>query len=216
MPQIFRPRANTIMRVCLLGFVILLCVGGWTLHAVYWSPFTTRVGVPREQPVPFSHKHHVAGDGIDCRFCHNSVEKSASAGMPSTETCMTCHSRLWADAPLLAPVRESFARNEPIRWTRVHDLPDFVYFNHSIHVKEGIGCSTCHGPVDQMPLTWQQNTLYMKWCIDCHSQPEKYIRPRDQVFNMQWTTNHFAGGRALVVAYHINLTQLRDCSMCHR
>jgi len=214
MPQLFSPRANTIMRASLLAVVLLLFVGGWTLHAVYWSPYTTRVGIPREQPVPFSHKHHVDGLGIDCRFCHNSVEKSAFAGMPSTETCMTCHSQLWTDAPLLVPVRESLAKNQPLHWTRVHDLPDFVFFNHSIHVKQGIGCTTCHGQIDQMPLTWQQNTLYMKWCLDCHKHPEKYIRPREEVFNMMWKNNQL--NSELVQAYHVNVTQLTDCSMCHR
>jgi hypothetical protein len=133
------------------------------------------VEVPREQPVPFSHKHHVSGLGIDCRYRHTSVEKSAFAGIPPTDTCMTCHSQLWTDAPLLAPVRESLARHQPMQWNRVHDLPDFVFFNHSIHVRQGIGCATCHGPVDRMPLTWQQNTLFMKWCLDCHKDPAQFI-----------------------------------------
>src|SRR5436190_18405299 len=186
MPQIFKPRSNTLVRAGICG--VLLLAGGlaWGWHAVYWSPYTTRVRVPVEQPVPFSHKHHAGGIGIDCRYCHSSVEKSASAGMPSSETCMTCHSQLWTDAPMLAPVRESLVSGKPLQWRRVNDLPDFVYFNHSIHVQKGIGCSSCHGPVDQMPTVWQANTFYMKWCLDCHRQPEKFIRERNEDFNMAW------------------------------
>ena len=198
MGQIFHRRSNTIARVMLLGAALVLLTSGWAWHAIYWSPYITKVQVPLEQPVPFSHKHHVAGLGIDCRFCHTAVETSAFAGIPSTDTCMTCHSQLWTDAPALAPVRDSLTRNEPLRWNRVHDLPDFVFFNHSIHIKKGIGCSTCHGPVEQMPLTWQQNTLYMKWCLDCHRDPGA-VRPSapTQVFDMAWqSTNQPALGRA--------------------
>jgi hypothetical protein len=217
MAQVFRQRSNTVARVCLL--ILVLGTGGsvWALYAVYWSPYTTRVDLPREQPVPFSHKHHAYGLGIDCRYCHTSVEKSAFAGIPPTETCMTCHSQIWTAAPLLAPVRESLANDQRLRWNRVHQLPDFVFFNHSIHVNKGIGCSTCHGQVEQMPLTWQVNTLYMRWCLDCHRAPEKFIRPRDQVFNQAWqSTNQPALGPELVAQYHVHVTQLTDCSMCHR
>ncbi len=196
---------------------LFIVVAGWTLDAVYWSPYTTRVNVPRDQPVPFSHKHHVTDCGIDCRYCHTSVEKSAFAGVPETEICMSCHSQLYNTAPMLAPVRESLVKPERLQWTRIHNLPDFVFFNHSIHVNKGIGCETCHGRVDEMPLTWQVNTLYMKWCIDCHKDPAKAIRPRDQVFNMEWQpTNEARLGAELVRQYHVNTTQLTDCSMCHR
>jgi hypothetical protein len=123
---------------------------------------------------------------------------------------------LWIDAPLLAPVRTSLTRNEPLRWTRVHDLPDFVFFNHSIHIHQGISCVTCHGPVDQMPLMRQANTLYMKWCLDCHRDPGKFIQPRDQVFSSSASINTNANGRQLAVLYHVNTPQLSDCSMCHR
>ncbi len=218
MAQIFQGQANTVARVSIAGAVLLLLGGGLGLDAVYWSPYTTRVGQPREQPVPFSHKHHVYDDGIDCRYCHASVEKSSSAGLPSTETCMTCHSQLWTDPAMLAPVRQSLAQGQRLRWNRVHDLPDFVFFNHSIHVNKGIGCSTCHGQVDQMPLMWQENTLYMKWCLECHRQPEKFIRPTNEVFNMAWQapTNQLAAGKELVRRYHVQTSQLTDCSMCHR
>jgi hypothetical protein len=216
--QIFHRKSNTIARAGIVSAVVLIAVGAWALHAVYWSPYATRVRIPREQPVPFSHKHHVNGLGIDCRYCHATVETSAVAGVPSTETCMTCHSQLWTDAPLLAPVRESLANNRRLRWNRVHDLPDFVFFDHSIHVSRGIGCATCHGPVDQMPLMWQEHTLYMKWCLDCHREPEKFIRPKEQVFNQNWQppTNHLMAGRELVNRYHVNTAQLSDCSICHR
>jgi hypothetical protein len=218
MPQIFRSSFNTIARAGIGGGLLLVVLGGWLVHALYWSPYATRARVPREQPVPFSHKHHVSGLGIDCRYCHASVEDSAFAGIPSTETCMTCHSQLWTDAPLLAPVRQSLAMNERLKWIRVHDLPDFAFFDHSIHVNKGIGCTTCHGQVDEMPLTWQEHTLYMKWCLECHRAPEKFIRPRDQVFDVEWQapTNQLEQGQQLVRQYHVNITQLTDCSMCHR
>jgi hypothetical protein len=216
--QIFHRRSNSIARATLVGAVLLLIAGGWTVYAVYWSPYTTRVDVPRDQPVPFSHKHHVSGLGLDCRFCHTTVETSASAGIPATETCMSCHSQVWRDALVLAPVRQSLVGNERLRWTRVNDLPDFVFFNHSIHVNKGVGCATCHGPVDQMPLIWQEHTLYMKWCLDCHREPERFLRPKEEVFNMNWLppTNQVALGRELKARYHVNTAQLSDCSMCHR
>jgi hypothetical protein len=217
MAQIFRRRVNSIARVSLLALIMVLLGGGWVLHAVYWSPYTTRETVPLEQPVPFSHKHHVYGIGIDCRFCHTSVEKSAFAGMPTTEICMTCHSQIWKDAPMLAPVRESLAAGVPLRWNRVTDTPDFVFFNHSIHINKGIGCATCHGQLDRMPLTWQAHNLYMKWCLDCHRAPEKYIRPRSEIFNLNWTaTNQLSLGKKLVAEYQVHTEQLTDCSMCHR
>jgi hypothetical protein len=217
MAQIFRRRANSIARAGIAAVVLLTCAGGGALHAVYWSPWSTRETTPIEQAVPFSHKHHVYGLGLDCRYCHTAVEKSAFAGMPPTETCMTCHSQIWKDAPMLAPVRESFASHEPLRWNRVNDTPDFVFFNHSVHVNHGVGCATCHGQLDQMPLTWQSHSLYMKWCLDCHRAPEKFIRPRAEVFNLNWTaTNQLALGMELVKRYDVHTAQLQDCSMCHR
>lgn len=217
MAQIFRPRSNSIARASLVFFVLLICMSGWILHAVYWSPWTTLEMTPLEQPVPFSHKHHVFGLGVDCRFCHSTVQKSAFAGMPSSETCMTCHSQIWKDAPMLAPVRQSLANDTPLRWNRVNQTPDFVFFDHSVHVSHGIGCVTCHGRLDQMPLTWKSHTLYMRWCLDCHREPEKYIRPREEVFNLNWAaTNQLVLGRKLVADYDVHTEQLSDCSMCHR
>jgi hypothetical protein len=217
MAQIFSRRSNSIVRASLLGLALFLCASAWICHALYWSPYTTRETVPLEQPVPFSHKHHVYGLGIDCRFCHTTVEKSAFAGLPATETCMTCHSQIWKDAPLLAPVRDSLATGTRLRWNRVNDTPDFVFFNHGIHLAKGVGCATCHGQLDKMPLTWQSHSLYMKWCLECHRAPEKYLRPREEVFNLNWqTTNQFVLGKKLVADYHVQTAQLTDCSMCHR
>lgn len=219
MPQLFAPSANVYSRVIPVGVVILLCGAGWATSAIFWSPYTTYVDIPLDQPVPFSHKHHVGDDGIDCRYCHNSVETSAFAGMPSTDVCMTCHSQIWMDAPVLEPVRASIANHRPLRWNRVNDLPDFAYFNHSIHVAKGVGCSTCHGQIEQMPLTRRTQTLYMKWCIDCHRAPQKYVRPKSEIYNMAWQPppDQEADGVHLVDQYHIDATgRLTNCSVCHR
>ena len=218
MAQIFRPRANKIARASIGIFVLFFVVTGYGVWAVWWSPWTTRQYVSLDQPVPFSHEHHVSGLGIDCRYCHTTVEYSSTAGMPPTETCMTCHSQLWTEAPVLAPVRESWVSNKPIEWNRVHDLPAFVFFNHGIHVQKGMGCSTCHGRVDQMPLVYQENTLWMKWCIDCHKDPANQIRPKKEVFNMAYKAprDQEQLGHKLVNEYKVHREQLRDCSMCHR
>src|SRR4051794_1504438 len=221
MPQVFGKGSNSLARVTLIGGFFGF-FGFWgVVYAVYRSPYTTDQNVPRAQPVPFSHQHHVAGLGIDCRYCHTSVEKSAFAGIPPTHTCMTCHSQVWTDAPILAPVRQSLASDQPLHWNRVNQLPDFVFFNHSIHVQKGIGCSTCHGAVDEMPLTWKSHSLYMRWCLDCHEAPERNLRPKDQIFNMKWEPppDQLEQGRKLLNEYHISsqrLEQLRDCGMCHR
>jgi hypothetical protein len=218
MPQIFHQRSNTIARASILAGVLFICFCGWLLHTVYWSPYETRVNVPLNQPVPFSHRHHAGELGIDCRYCHTSVEKSAFAGLPETEICMTCHSQLYNTAPLLEPVRQSLAENQGLRWNRVNKLPDFVFFNHSIHVNKGIGCSACHGAVNEMPLTWKTETLYMKFCLECHRQPEKFIRTRAEVLDMQWqpAPDQSVKGKELLAQYHIHTAELTDCSMCHR
>ena len=219
MGQLFSPQSNTYSRVLIFVVVFAMSGAAWATWEIYWSPYTTYVDVPLDQPVPFSHKHHVGDDGIDCRYCHTSVEKAAFAGLPGTDTCMTCHSQIWTDAPMLSPVRESLASNRPLSWNRVHDLPDYVYFNHSIHVAKGIGCSTCHGRVDQMPLIRKTQTLYMRWCLDCHRAPEKYVRPRDKIYDMTWQPAEDRSGQAeeLVRQYHIDTTgRLTNCSACHR
>jgi hypothetical protein len=217
MPQIFHKSSNSLARVSIAAALMAVCGIVWAAYRLNAGSFTTGVSVARDQPVPFSHKHHVADDGIDCRYCHTSVETSAFAGLPPTETCMSCHSQLWTNAEMLEPVRSSFRTGQSIEWTRVHDLPDFVYFNHSIHVNKGIGCSTCHGRVDQMPLMYKVNTLYMQWCIDCHRHPESQVRPREEVFNIAYETpapNQDEIGPKLVSLYKIQ--SLTDCVTCHR
>ena len=176
----------------------------------------TSVRVAPEQPIMFSHKHHVKDDGIDCRYCHTGVETSSYAGLPPTETCMTCHSQIWSNASATQPIRDSWASGKSIAWTRVHDLPDFVYFNHSIHINKGIGCSTCHGQVDEMPWLYKVNTLNMNWCVNCHRNPAQFIRPRAEVFNVdyQYPANQAELGAKLVKEYHAK--SLTDCVTCHR
>src|SRR5712691_7325734 len=215
MAQIFHPSTNTISKLSIVGFAGMLPVI-FLLGYMFNQSFMIQLKTPLEQPVPFSHKHHVGDDGIDCRYCHNSVETSSFAGIPPTKTCMTCHSQIWADSPTLAPVRESFREDKSIQWTRVHNLPGFVYFDHSIHVHKGIGCSTCHGRVDKMPLMWRENTLYMDWCLECHRQPERFVRPREYVFSMDYLppADQLALGRKLVREYKIQ--KLTSCSTCHR
>ncbi|HEV8630646.1 MAG TPA: cytochrome c3 family protein [Thermoanaerobaculia bacterium] len=214
--QIFHRSTNTIAKVSIFGAVAFIAVMGWIWSTLLRSSYATGQGVVLRQPVPFSHDHHVAGLGIDCRYCHTSVETSSFAGMPPTATCMNCHRQIWTNAELLEPVRESFRSGQPIAWQRVHDLPDFVYFNHSIHVAKGIGCAECHGPVDQMPLMRQTASLQMEWCLACHRDPGARVRPRDQVFNMRWEPPADAGvvRARLVKAYH--LKSMTSCSTCHR
>lgn len=217
MAQIFHRSANSLAKVSIVGAVLLLSGIIWAAYKLNASSFVTRVDVAREQPVPFSHKHHVGDDGIDCRYCHTSVETSNFAGIPATEICMSCHSQLWTNAEILEPVRESYRTGKPLEWTRVHDLPDYVYFNHSIHVNKGIGCSTCHGRVDQMPLTRSVNTLYMQWCVNCHRNPAVYVRPKSEEFNMAYETpapDQDVIGPKLVAEYKIQ--SLTDCVTCHR
>ena len=216
MPQIFRRSANTLSKVSLFG--VLSLVGGLILLAMVLgrSAYVTRANEYVEQPIQFSHLHHVTDDGIDCRYCHTSVETSPFAGIPPTKTCMNCHSQLFATEPILEPVRASFRDDKPLHWVRVHDLPDFVYFNHSIHVKKGMGCETCHGRVDQMPLMQQVNTLQMEWCLNCHRNPENYVRPRSEITTMGYRppVPQSVIGPQLVKEYGIN--SLTSCSTCHR
>lgn len=215
MAQIFHPSTNTISKVSIFGGVFILAGLTWLGLTLVRSYYVTQVGLTVEQPVPFSHEHHVSGLGIDCRYCHTSVEESSFAGIPPTETCMSCHSIIWNDSPMLEPVRESFRTGASIEWIRVHNLPDFVYFNHSIHVNKGIGCETCHGRVDQMPLTRKTESLQMEWCLGCHRAPQNFIRPRDQVFTMGWEPPPDFNGLQLVADYNVNVEQLTNCSVCH-
>lgn len=218
MPQIFHRSANLIARVSIIGVVLLIGALGWALYAIELSPYYTNVGEAPPQPVPFSHRHHVGELGLDCRYCHTSVENSSFAGIPPTQTCMTCHSQIWTNAAMLEPVRSSYRTGKSIAWTRVNALPDFVYFDHSIHISKGIGCTTCHGPIASMPMTYKAGTLYMEWCLNCHRQPEKFVRPRSEVFNPNYVPpsghDQLVMGKKLVAEYKIR--SLQNCSTCHR
>jgi len=187
MAQIFDRSSNALARMSLVLTGLITIALGVTLDQLQRSPWVTRQGQRADQPVPFSHKHHVEGLGIQCQYCHTTVEKSSYAGIPPTRTCMNCHAQIWTNANLLEPVRHSWATGESIVWTKVHDLPDFVYFSHEIHVNKGIGCSSCHGRVDEMPIMYQQNTLQMEWCLNCHRNPAKNLRPTSEIYNMAWT-----------------------------
>src|SRR5215216_3022612 len=184
MSQIFHRSTNVISRVSIFGAIFFIAIALWLMAQFTRSSYNTQAYFAREQPVQFRHRHHVQTNGIDCRYCHTSVETSAFAGIPPTKTCMNCHSQLWAGSPFLEPVRASFRDDRSLQWLRVHDLPDFVYFNHSVHVKKGIGCETCHGRIDQMPLTLQARSLQMEWCLECHRAPEKFVRPRSEITTM--------------------------------
>ena len=215
MPQIFNRSSVLLMKVVLLAVVGLLC---GTVAIAHWIMTPAEAGAYVPQPVPFSHKHHVGDLGIDCRFCHAGVERSAFAGLPSTQPCLTCHSQLFRDAPMLQPLHASALRNQPLAWNRVHDLPDFVYFDHSIHVNKGVACLECHGRVDQMPLMQRQVTLDMQWCLGCHRDPARHIRPLNEVFSMQDAKPLSADEvrqlqRLLAIQ---SRTRLQDCSTCHR
>ena len=219
MSQVFPRTANAVARMTLAGGVALVLLITWIVFSLMRSSWATRQDEFVEQPIQFSHAHHAGGMGIDCRYCHTSVENSSFAGIPPTRTCMNCHSEIWNTAPILEPVRASFRDNRNLTWIRVNDLPDFVYFNHQIHVRQGVGCATCHGRVDQMPLTYQAVSLLMEWCLDCHRAPEKYLRPRDQVFNMTYEppANQLELGRQLKQDYGISTVEhMTSCSVCHR
>jgi hypothetical protein len=217
--QVFPRKANALARMSLAAVVGLVLFVGWVLMILMQSSWVSKQNEFVEQPVQFSHAHHVGGEGFDCRYCHTSVEKSSFAGIPPTKTCMNCHSQIWTNAPILEPVRASYRDDKPLEWIRVNDLPDFVYFNHQIHIHQGVGCATCHGRVDKMPLTYQAQPLLMGWCLDCHRAPEKYLRPRDQVFNMAYEapSNQIELGLQLKKDYNVaDIRHMTSCSICHR
>ncbi len=232
MPQIFHRSTNTISRVTLVAALLAVALSGYLFLTLARSPWVTRQEEIPVQPVPFSHDHHVGAIGIDCRYCHTGAERSAFAGIPPTATCMNCHAQIWNQAPMLEPVRESFRSGKPLQWTRVHDLPGFAYFNHSIHVAKGIGCETCHGRVDKMPLMWQDSPLTMEWCLACHRDPVPNLRPREDVTKMGWQApeNLPALERELSETYHVpdvaalqrllaeryRVQSKLSCSTCHR
>jgi hypothetical protein len=186
MAQVFDRSSNALARMSLVLTGLIVIALGVTLDSLQRSPWVTRQGQRPDQPIPFSHKHHVEGLGLQCQYCHTSVEKSSYAGIPPTKTCMNCHAQIWTNADLLEPVRQSWATGASIQWIKVHDLPDYVYFNHEIHVNKGIGCASCHGRVDEMPLMYQQNSLQMEWCLNCHRNPGVNLRPTSEIYNMSW------------------------------
>lgn len=239
MAQIFPSGANTIARVSVFAAAVLPVALVAAATTVARSPYNTKAGVPLDQPVPFSHQHHVSELGIDCRYCHSTVEKAAFAGLPSTETCMSCHSQIWTNSPLLEPVRASWATGQPIRWVRVNKLPDFVYFDHSIHVNRGIQCNICHGPVQQMQMTYKGKPFFMAWCLECHRNPAAFAREPSQEFEIyrkdqrgerlsaeerailddrpfRRTKEEIDGAHARLVGQGVKTEQLADCWVCHR
>ncbi len=218
MAQLFRPGANSIAVVIVVAIFAVPTIAMGLTYFIWNSPYATDQALTRGQPVPFSHAHHVGDLGLDCRMCHTGVEKAAFAGIPSTHICMTCHSQIWTNARMLEPVRQSLASGKPLHWQRVNRVPDYVFFDHSIHVAKGIGCSVCHGPVQRMALMRQQQPLTMGWCLNCHRHPERYIRPKDEVFDMYWhpTANQIEEEKKLIAQYLIHTNHLTDCSTCHR
>jgi hypothetical protein len=215
MSAVFSQGAVLVVRLAVLG-LLAACIAVVLLF-VWRARAYEQLGEPIAQPIPFSHKHHVGDDGLDCRYCHTTVETSAFAGLPSTTICLTCHSQLFAKADVLAPLRQSAASGRPIAWNRVHTLPDFVYFNHAIHVAKGVACRECHGRIDQMPMTWRTAPLEMEWCLDCHRDPGPHLHPKDEVFSMTAAPPASAETARLVAAAHLQSTRrLTDCSTCHR
>src|SRR4028119_971480 len=220
MPQIFHRSTNTLAKLSIFGSIFVLLFVTWAVAEINRSSWNTGAFDEREQPVQFSHKHHTGDDGIDCRYCHSTVETTASAGMPPTQTCMNCHNQLWSDSPYLEPVRASYRDNKPIEWERVHDLPEYVYFNHSIHVNKGVGCASCHGDISNMPAVYQENTLQMEWCLSCHRNPAPNIRPQSEIYNTAWNPMDITPEQQREVDEKIKMIRspemLTSCSTCHR
>ena len=216
MSQIFHPSTNTISKVSIFGGLFMVLGLIWLGLQIGRSSYITQGWVARDQPVPFSHAHHVGAIGIDCRYCHTSVEDSSFAGIPPTRTCMNCHSQLYSDSPTLEPVRASFRTGDPIAWTRVHDLPDFAYFNHSIHVNKGVACVTCHGRVDKMSLVWQETSLLMEWCVECHRYPEGKVQARGTVTSMEPFAPAAGTAESAALLRDYKVKTRTDCSTCHR
>lgn len=218
MAQIFGRSADLLLRVAVIG--VLAGLAGLSVAVAFYSSPGANRGRTVMQPVPFSHQHHVGALGIGCVYCHTSVEEAAVGGYPDTTTCMSCHSQLWTSAEMLEPVRRSLTSGEPIRWNRVHDLPDYVYFNHSIHIAKGVGCESCHGRVDRMPLMRQAKPLSMEDCLACHRAPEEHLRPREDIFAMGWKppdgVDRKTYGHRLAERYDVRKQGLTDCSTCHR
>lgn len=217
MNPVFSRESNLRSKIFVVFFLLAVIACTALAAMAVHSPYLNGAFEPVEQPLEFSHQHHVQGLGIDCRYCHSSVETSSHANYPDTKTCMTCHSQIWTQTSILKPVRDSYRDKKPLRWIQVYQLPDFVYFDHSIHIQKGIGCATCHGTVSRMPAVTQARTFFMKDCIECHTHPEKFIRPREQVFNDKWqASNQETMGQELMEEYDVHPVPLTNCSVCHR
>ncbi len=220
MAQIFHRGANNVAKASFVVAIVLAGTAFFAYTQIARSSYLTGQYLEKQQPVQFSHKHHVGDDGIDCRYCHTSVETSASAGIPPTQTCMNCHNEIWADSPYLEPVKESFRENKPIQWERVHDLPEYAYFNHSIHIAKGVGCASCHGQIDNMPAVYQEHTLQMEWCLSCHRDPGPEIRPQSEIYNMNFDPYQMTAAQEAEVKEKIGKLRstelLTSCSTCHR
>lgn len=244
MAQIFRPSSNITAKIALITGALAPLAIMVSMSQFTRSSYVTKVGIPYEQPVPFSHEHHVNELGIDCRYCHQHVEKSAYSNYPATHTCMSCHSQIWTNSPLLEPVRESYVKNVPLKWQVVNKVPDFVYYNHAIHVNRGISCNNCHGPIQAMQIVYKAQAFQMRWCLECHRNPENYVNEPDFVWNLyqniqrgkhadgspltaeeeslklgvqyKRTPEELQKGRELVKRYGIQTQALSDCYICHR
>jgi hypothetical protein len=216
MGPLFPRWSNTVFGLVAGVLLISPALGLTALMLYVRTPWHSNEGFPVGQPVQFDHRHHVSDDGIDCRYCHTAVDKSPSAGIPPTALCMSCHAQIWNQSPLLAVIRTSFFTDMPVRWNRVHGLPDYVYFNHSAHVNKGVGCVSCHGRVDQMPQVLQVQALTMGFCLGCHRDPEPNLRPQDQITSTTWKPEGDPKelGRKLAAAYDVK-TRV-DCITCHR
>jgi hypothetical protein len=216
--QVFPRWFDALSRAAIVGTALAVAGASVALAVFYRSDYVTAARSATPQTVPFSHAHHVGKLGIDCRYCHTSVESASFAGIPATETCMHCHEQIWVGAETLAPIRDSWKTGNPLHWRRVHSLPGFVYFDHSIHVAKGVGCVECHGRVDRMPLTWQEKPLTMVWCLECHRHPEAHLRPRGEVFNLAWSRGPSdPDGATLAKEFRIKDERaLTSCSTCHR
>jgi hypothetical protein len=214
MAQIFPKWTNKVPKIALISLVC--AITGIVFIFWYWfSPYNLEVGYQPTQPVPYSHKQHVGQLGMDCRYCHTGVEKSAVAGVPPTQTCMNCHSMIKKDSVKLEPVRDSFKTDLPIPWIRVHKVPDYAYFDHSAHIAASIGCVSCHGRIDQMTEVRLEKPLSMGWCLDCHRNPEPHLRPMDKITDMEWIAdeNWKAIAKAKAKTLH---PPVESCSGCHR
>jgi hypothetical protein len=218
MTQIFSPAADTWLRLFLLAGLALTAGGLVMVVGVARSDYVTSSNFRPSQPVPFSHRHHAGELGIDCRYCHSSVEDGPHAGLPPTATCMTCHSQIWTNASMLAPVRGSLAENKPLSWTRVAKLPDYVFFRHDVHIAKGVGCETCHGRIDEMALTYRAKAFTMQFCLDCHRDPAPNLRPANAITAMGWKPegDARAAGEAIAAREHIRVGELTHCYVCHR